>query len=353
MKSLALSLMFILLVGCGKVAEQTRQRPEVVKNVKIEILEMKDITKSNNSSGVVEVENEVSEITSTGGTVKSINFKNGDRVKAGEVVVVLENVSVESAYARARASYVSSKSDYETKKINFGKIQQLRDEKLISEDEFLTNRNSFTSSESNMYSAEANYLSAKEDFEKLVMKARIGGIVTDLDVKTFEKIGPEKIVFVIVDDSKMYVRTSVSPMEIAGIEVGNTAEIEIEGATKTYTGKVSEINPVAGKESKKYPVKIVIENAQKELKKGMYANVNLDSGTRNTFVVNKSSIVLRDLFSYIYVNEGGVAREIRVDRGYSKGNDLEIISEELTEGMEIVVDGQYILENRDKLKVVK
>ncbi|MGL6168360.1 MAG: efflux RND transporter periplasmic adaptor subunit [Fusobacteriaceae bacterium] len=352
MKSLFFSLIFIAIIGCGK-KEQSKKSIEVVRNVKVEILEKKDITKSNNSSGVVEVENEVSEITPTGGTVKKINFKNGDRVKAGEVLVVLENVSVQSAYAKAKASYISSKSDYETKKINFRKIQQLRLEKLISEDEFLTNKNQFTNSESMMYSAEANFISAKDDYEKLIMKAKISGIVTDLDVKIYEKINNEKVVFVIVDDSKMYVKTSVSPMEILGIEVGNIAEIEVEGTTKIYNGKVSEINPVAGKESKKYPVKIIVENSANELKKGMYANISLESGTRNTFVVNKSSIVLRDLFSYIYVNEKGVAREIRVERGYSKGNELEIISEELTPGMEIVVDGQYILENKDKLKVVK
>lgn len=353
MKKIILSLLLILLIGCGKTQEQTKQRSEVVKNVKIESLEKKEITKTNSSSGVIESENEVSEITSTGGTVKKINFKNGEKVKAGEVVVVMENISVESNFSKAKASYLSAKSDYETKKINFEKMTQLRAEKLISEDEFLTNKNHFTGSEASMYSSEANYLSAKEDYEKLTMKSRIDGIVTDLDVKNFEKIMNEKVVFTVIDNSRMYVKTAVSPLEIAGLKLGNSAEIEIEGAEKMYTGKVSEINPVAGKESKKYPVKILIENQDGELKKGMYANVTVDTGTRNTFVVNKSSIVLRDLFSYVYVNQDGEAREIRVERGYSKGNEMEIISEELSSGMEIVVDGQYILENKDKLKVVK
>lgn len=353
MKKILIALaVTVFLAACGgKTAPKTRG--PVSKVVKTESLEKKEIVKTSISSGVLEPENEVTEITKTGGKIVAIKKKNGERVKRGETVLKLEDQPTESAYLKAKAKYVSSLSDYETKSINFQKLQELRKDKYISEDEFLTKKSTYDLSFSNLEDAKATYLAAKKDFEELDVKSEVEGIVTDLNEKMYTQIEKQKALFTVVDSRKMYIKTGVSVSEIGGVKLGNSAELTIEGIETPYQGVVVEINPVATRDTKKYQVKIAVDNSENILKKGMYTKVKVESGKKETYAVPKSAIVVRDLFSYIFLVENGEAKEIKVERGYADGDLVEVISPELQGKLELVIDGQYILSNKDKVNIQK
>ncbi len=353
LKKIILVVILIIISACGNGGDKKKLKLKNIKNVKILEIEPQKIMKTNISSGVIEATNEVTEITKTGGKIKKINYRNGEIVKKGDTILILEEQSIYSNFLKAKAGYLSSQSEYSTKKVNYEKIIKLRKEKFISEDEFLVKKSGFIQSESNLESNRAIYLSAKEDYENLTMKSKISGIITDLDVKMYEKIEAGKALFTVVDDENLYVKTAVSPYEIMGVKEGNRAVLEIEGIEEEQIGKVVEINPVAQKDTKKYQVKVAIKNYKKNIKKGMYANVTIETGEKKAHVVPKNAIVVRDLFSYIYINENGIAKEIKVERGYSSENSQEIIGEGLSDKMELIVDGQYILENKDKLNIIK
>lgn len=354
MKKIVLgTVLAVFLAACGGNAANDRKRPQVNKAVKVAELKEREIIKTSTSSGSLEPVSEVTEVTKTGGKVIAINKKNGDKVQKGEVVMKLENQSTDAAYVRAKSKYESMLSDFQTKSINFRKIAELRKEKFISEDEYMVKKAAYDLSQANLDEAKASYLAAKKDFDDLTVKAQISGMVTDLNDKLYSQIETYRPLFTVVDDSKMYQRSGVSVSEINGIHLGNRAEVTIEGTDSPYVGKVVEINPVASKDTKKYQVKVEIENPKGELKKGMYSKAIIEAGEKNAYVVPKSAVVVRDLFSYIFIIENGEAREIKIERGYAKGDDMEIISPELQGTMELVVDGQYILSNRDKVNILK
>lgn len=341
-----------LACGSSKGTNTRAKKGGGEKNVKVMALEPKEIVRINKASGTIEPLNEVKEVTKTGGTVSKINFKNGDKVRKGDVVIALEDQDVHSAYLKAEANYLSNKSDYETRRKNFQKFEQLYKEKLISEDEYLTKKNTFVQGQSALKTSEAAYLSAKKDYEDLTMKAKIDGIVTDLDVKLYQKIEGKSDVFTIVDDSKMRVKTGVSVHEIAQLAVGNAAAVEVEGLTDAFTGKVHEINPVASKDNKKYQIKVELENPEGKIKKGMYSKILVETGKKKGYLVPRNAIVIKELYSYIFVVEDGEAKRIRIERGYSNGDEQEILGEELQPSMTLVIDGQFLLEDKDRVRIL-
>lgn len=351
-KKITLLLLILFFVACGS-QEVSKKKKDSSKSVKVIPIEKKLISKSNISSGIIEPINEVTVITPTGGTIEKINYKNGDFVKAGSVIVLLDDKSAIERYLKAKASFSSSSVNYESKKIRYEKMKQLRAEKLISEDEILNEKMSFTQSESNFEAAKAEYLAASENYTDLTAKTKIDGLVTDMDLKLYQKIPANKAIFTIVNDKKLYIKTGVSPQEIADLKVGNTAILNIEGISQPYSGKVVEINPVADKESKKYQVKIEVDNSKKELKKGMYAKVKVESGEKEALVVPKDSLILKDLLTYVYIVKNGEAEEIEVEKGYESGNFVEITSDKINEKDLLVIEGQYLLENKDKVKILK
>ncbi|MEG0068296.1 efflux RND transporter periplasmic adaptor subunit [Cetobacterium sp.] len=352
LKKILMFSMTLLLFSCGTSKEKSGGKINIGKNIRVIDIVPEDITKLNISSGVIEPLNEVIEVTKTGGTVAKVNFKNGDRVKKGDVVVVLTDQDVYSAYLKSQATYNLNKSDYSIRKNNYNKFKQLYDKQLISEDEYLIKKTNFVQGESNLKNSEAAYLSAKKDYEDLVIKAKIDGVITDLDIKKYEKINPNTEVVTVVNDSKMLVKTGVSVHEIEELSIGNKAKVEIEGLRNNYLGSVYEINPVANKESKKYQVKIELNNDEGKIKKGMYSKVLVETGIKNGYLVPKNAIVIKELYSYIFVVEDGIARRIKVERGYSNNEKQEIVSDELYSAMKLVVDGQFMLEDRDKVNIL-
>ncbi len=342
----------LVLLGCGSEKNKQKPKEKIGKNIKIQDVSPELITKLNISSGITEPLNEVKVVTKTGGTVKQINFKNGDKVQKGQIILTLEDQEVQSAYLKAQATYLSNKADFDIKRKNYEKFRQLYDKSLISEDEYLAKKTGYLQGESDLKSSEAMYLSAKKDFEDLVVKSKLNGIVTDLNLKLYEKVAPNSDIVTVVDSSKILVKTGVSVHEISELSVGNKAKIDLEGIEKNYFGNVYEINPVANKDNKKYQIKVEIDNPEGKIKKGMYSKVLVETGRKDGYLVPKNTIVIKDLYSYIFVVENGEARKIKVDRGYSNEDRQEIISDELYSNMQLVTEGQFLLEDRDKVNII-
>ncbi len=359
MKRALLLIMVILSLGaCGKAekgegaASPGTEKEEVYKSVRVEEVRKEEIVRNDISSGIIDPINEVAQVTETGGDIVEINYRNGDRVEEGDVIVRLRDQNVSSTYLSAEADLISAKSDYETKEINFKKFEKLYAEDLISEDEFLSVRNAYNQSKSALKMTEANYLKVKEDYDNLTMKAKISGVVTDMDVKLYEKITKDTKIFTVVDDTIMRINTAVSGGEVNTLEVGGKAIISPEGMTESFEGRVYEINPVADPVSKKFAVKVELPNKSGELKKGMYSRVTIQTGRREGFVVPLESVVVKDLYSYIFIEEDGKARQIRVERGYSQPRSVEVVSSELPDNFNVVVEGQFLLEDKDNLKIL-
>lgn len=114
-KLMAISISLILF-GCGSGNGKQSSKEALGKNIKVSEIKPELITKLNISSGVTEPLNEVKVVTKTGGTVKQVNFKNGDKVKKNQVILVLEDQEIQSSYLKAQATYLSNKADFEIKK---------------------------------------------------------------------------------------------------------------------------------------------------------------------------------------------------------------------------------------------
>ncbi|MGL5544303.1 MAG: efflux RND transporter periplasmic adaptor subunit [Cetobacterium sp.] len=351
-KKLLVASTTLLLLSCGSNNTKPKSKESAGKNIKISEITPEKIVRLNISSGVTEPLNEVKTVTKTGGTVKKINFKNGDKVQKGQIILTLEDQEVQSAYLRAEATYISNKADFEIKEKNYIKFKQLYEKQLISEDEYLVKRSNHLSAESSLKNSEATYLAAKKDYEDLVVKAKLTGVVTDLNLKLYEKVAANTDIVTVVDDSKILVRTGVSVHEINELSVGNKAEVDLEGVQNNYFGNVYEINPVANKDNKKYQIKVEIDNKEGYIKKGMYSKVSVQTGAKEGYLVPKNAIVIKELYSYIFIIEDGEAKRIKVDRGYSNGDKQEILSDELYSNMKLVVDGQFLLEDRDKVNIL-
>jgi len=428
-KYIVFLLAVITLAACGKADNkgETEKPKESAKPIKTMQLETQSIKKTVVTNAEIQPIDEVTEISESKNCVVSkINFKNGDRVKVGDIVLVLDNEEIRAAYISSEANYIAlkanyervkkfsesesknnlesaraalvsaresleaNKNSYEEAKLNYEKYKKLFEQELISETDYLSYETKYksakavyeTSAKGSLVQAEKNYnlyksyvdgktweyeienakasylqaksqyLTAKDDYDKLFVKAKIDGVVTDLELNLYEKVGEDQELFTVLSQDRMKIEVGISGKDINGLEKGSKAKIYVEDLGKEYVGTVYEINPVADKDTKKFGTKIYLENGNGEIKKGMYAKAVVETGVKSGYLVPKDAIVVRDLFTYVALNEDGRARLLKVELGVENGSNQEIISNELKEGDRVVIEGQYLLSNDDLVEEV-
>jgi len=367
-KLFTLIVLLLSVVSCGKEEKESKKEIKY-KSIRTAEANKKEIDIVATFSGTLKAIKSVDEMTDGSGTVVKVNFKNGDLVKKGETVIELEDQSTESRYLDSQAKYASAKSDYLTKKSTYEKYKTLYNEKLISQEEYNRVKNVYLASKGMYESALANLKNNKKTNDDLKIKAKFSGTIANLEFERFQKINKETRVFSVIDDSELKVYGGIPSKNMIGIKNGAIANITVENSNKIVNGKLYEVNPVADPATRKFGVKIKLENKDHNYRQGMFAKVELQTGKKVGIMVPKKALLVKELSNYVFVvkkesveigqgenkktEELLVAHQVKVELGSSSGENQEIISEELEDKNIVVVAGQYSLSDGDYVKVSK
>lgn len=342
-------VLMLILVGCGK-EEETKVIEKPAKYVVTEGVKTRTMNQIFRSDAVLEPKDKINHQTEKGGTIVKILKKNGDKVKKGELVMVLSDSATESAYFTSKADYAASKASMEIAKNNYEKFKKLYDEQLVSYLEYVNYENNYISARGAYESAKANYESAKSDYDKLYRKAEINGTIGNLFDKVGKKVAATDTVFTVIDDTSMEAYVGFPAEWLDEINLGLEVQVQVPAIDKTLTGKIVEINPIAENDTKKFKIKVAVDNKDKVVKDGMYSFVTVPAGKTEALSVNDEAIFVRNLLSYVYKVEDGKATRIEVKTGATNLPYTQISSNEIKEGDRIVVKGVFGLEEGDKVE---
>ncbi len=340
------------LIGCGEKTAVEETKVEILKDIKSQELKTQNIKSTKTYNGNIIPLKEVSIVTPTGGYVKDIKYKNGDNINSGMIILVLNDAATEASYFESEGTLIKAKSNYSTSKVSFEKYKKLFEKKLISEELYLQSKNSLEQSLGELKIAEANFIRANDNYKRLIVKSEINGIVTDLKVKEKEKVPSDSKILTVVDNNKMEIKIAVSGEDVNNISVGKEAKIYITDLNKTVLGKVSEVNLSADADTKKYEVKIEMPNSDKSILKGMYGKVEMEQKDVHGIFVPQEAVMIKDLYSYVAVVRDNKAIIYKVNLGISQGNLQEIYFDDFKAGDKVVVQGQYLLNNNDKVREI-
>ncbi|MGF6906680.1 efflux RND transporter periplasmic adaptor subunit [Fusobacterium sp. PH5-44] len=334
----------IFLTSCGS-KEEAKVEKKTVKQIRTEPITKRTLSTTFTSDAVLEPKGKIDHKTEAGGTIKAIYKRNGEFVKKGEVVMELTDASTEAAYKSAKATYNVASN-------NYSKFRQLFNKKLVSYLEYAPYENNFLT-------AKAAYESAKSDYEKLLGKAPIDGVVGNLFDKVGNKIEKEKVLFTILDDTQMETYIGFPAEWLSGIKLDQEIVIKIQAlGNGEFRGKIVEINPIAESDTKKFRVKVAVDNENAKIKDGMYGFVTMDVGSHEVLSVSDESIFVRNLLNYVYKvgrNEDGeqIVTRIEVKTGATNLPYTEISSDKLKEGDIIVKEGLFGLDDGSLVEEVK
>lgn len=261
------------------------------KGTKVEIAEVekRDIVQTVQASGRIFPEKEVKISSDVSGAIFNLTVKEGDSVKAGDILAQIDPEVIEPQVQRGQASVNSAKAQlaqseasvaqaiaqleqakaqYKTQQQIHQRNQQLFEEGVISKQELEQSQLNLSNAESNLRSAEAQLQSAKKGVEaarysvqsalatlreletslqRTTIKSPTDGIISKLNVEEGERVvgtiqmtGTE--LMRIANMNTMEVRVEVSENDILRVSVGDSATIEVDAYyDKSFQGVVTEI----------------------------------------------------------------------------------------------------------------
>jgi membrane fusion protein, multidrug efflux system len=124
---------------------------------------------------------------------------------------------------------------------------------------------------------------------------------------------------------------------------------------ETFTGTVFRIAPTVNAATRSFIAELEVPNRNEKLKPGMFIRVSMDLGEVETFVVPAAAVLVQEGTNtrYVFVEDQGLAKRIEVTIGKRFDDKLEVISETLKEGANLVTEGQSKLINNDKIEIIK
>lgn len=273
------------------------------------------------------------------GRVVSVNAKEGDRVRKGDVILRLESDFIEGQLQEAEAAYKLAKTTFERR-------ARLWKDSIGSEIEYLSSETNYKASENRLRQVRAQY-------ENTFVKAPVSGTLDAITVNKGEFVAPGTPVARVVDLANLELETEVSESYLKAIKVGDSVEVSIPALGLNQMEKVIFTSQYINPANRSFTVKVSLNNKNALIKPNLLAEIKLKDYAKANALVLPSLAVQKDLKGdYVYLAKAdGEATKVQkayVQLGRSFGEETEILSglaigdQVVTAGYNEINDGQTV-----------
>jgi membrane fusion protein (multidrug efflux system) len=276
--------------------------------------------------------------TQTSDIVYKINFDDGDRVKAGQVLLTLIDLE-------ERAQLAALDVDLQEANRQLNRIANLAKNNVASE-QLLDEQQA----EVNVLIAEMNVL--KTQMRALEVRAPFDGLLGLRQVSVGALVRPGDAITTLDDLSIIKVDFNISEVHLPSLANGqNIRATSIAYPDEIFEGKIVSIGSRVDPATRAIQIRANINNQDFKLRPGMLLQINLQKKMLTTLILPEASLVpVEDKHFVFVVNDAQVTRK-QVKIGLRKPGKVQIISG-LNEGELVVIEGALKLRDGSKVKIL-
>lgn len=332
-----IAAMMLTATGCKEKKEETNVanvQEEKTELVSVQTLAKETISKSISISAVLQPYETMNISPSVTGIIKKINVDVASRVSKGQTLVQMDETQLKTT----RLQFANLEKE-------LGRVEALLKSGSVSQQTYDQTKVQYDLTKENLEFLEKNTY-VKADFSGVISAKNFesGELYSGMPILTLIQINMLKA---IVNIPEAYF-----PMIKTGTKVQLSSDI-YKG--RTFEGTIEIIYPTIDPNTHTFQAKVRIPNAKEELRPGMYMSVNIDLNNIEAIIVPYQSVLKLQGANerYVFINNDGYAKRIVVEMGKRFDDKIEIISDEIKEGDELVVVGQAKLVDGVKLNISK
>lgn len=347
----------LVLASCGTESTTGVTEPEndavsseiVITQKQFDLGNMKMETFSEQSfdgvitvTGMIDVPVESKSIVSAyfGGYVKEIFLKQGQLVKKGQTLFILENpdyLQTQQDFLEAKSQLSYLKSDYERQKELSKDNISSQKSYLKAESEYKVTLARFESLKKKLglMNVNPNNVEASNLRSTIAVTAPITGYITELSATKGMFLNPSDAALTILNTSDLHVELNVFEKQLGKIAVGQPVSFRLQDDDQTYNAKIEIINKSIDPEKRTVMVHCPVKMAEAPAKliPGMYVEAAIVTSEGKALALPESAVVsLGNAFFVLIKKESNNGtlhferKEVRV--GQTKNGFIEILNED-------------------------
>jgi RND family efflux transporter MFP subunit len=291
-------------------------------------------------SGEVKAWKKVNMSFNVGGKIDRFYFDEGQKVKKGNLLAKLEQDDYRALRDQAHAQWEKTERDYK-------RSRRLWEEGSIREQLVQDAHTAFKTASAALDAVELN-------LKHCLLFAPFSGHVAFRFGEEKEMVAGGKIVFTLMDLSRIIIEVGVPEKNIEKIKKGQKANISLEAIPeRIFPGKVTKVAVSSRPNIRLFKVEITAQNPDLIIKPGMTAlSTIMTYKMRDAYIFSLDVAVLRNGIRVLYLALNGKAKEVTL-RNYIISGDRIIVSDPLPENGKVITSGQDILFDDVQISIVE
>lgn len=332
----------LFITGCNQAQSSTTTEVAAEVAIPVETAKAKlgVISSSYRTTTTLAARTEAEVMAKSSGIVQRILVEEGEQVSVGQLLAVLENERQQHLLAKERAELGRLSSE-------LTRMHEMHQRKLVSTDVYDKLKWQVESMQASVELAELN-------LRETEIRAPISGVVARRYVKTGQLVNqltPNSL-FHLVSETELEAVVHLPEEQVLQAKTGQEAVLSFAGVPDVQA-KISRVAPIVDAGSGTVRTTLLIDNSQRQLKAGMFSQVEIKFDTRlQALVIPKRALLTVDNLPGVMVLDADnkVLRR-QVTLGYTTDNIVEII-EGLQVDDQVVVAGHAALKEQSLVKVV-
>lgn len=322
------------LVACGgKTETATAEETEKIEKVQTITLAKETVARELELSSTLEGYESMSVAPSLTGKIEHIYVEVGSRVSKDQLLIRMDQNQLNTT----RINLASVQTE-------FNRVEALKESGSISQQVY------------DQTKAQLDQLKQSESFleSNTFVKAQFSGVIAAKNYEDGELYsGAPILTLTQINTLKAIINIPESyfPLIKKGMSVDITSDIY---PNEVFPATIEIVYPTVDPSSHTFQAKVRIPNGSEKIRPGMFVKANLAIGEVETMVVPYNAVLKLQGSNnrYVFLNRDGVAKRVDVTLGQRFDDRIEVISEEIKEGDQIVVTGQARLVDGVKLEIV-
>ncbi len=335
-----------MIAGCH--GGEPASTPGTVQPMQARVVEsqQKEIPVNLRSTGTVHARETALVSAQVMGRIQQVLVHEGDNVRAGQTLVVLDDAALRSQVEQAQAGVKAAQNAQAAAQTNaalaastLGRYKQLESEKSLSPQEMdeVSRRAEGAAANVEAMRAQTDAARAQESGARTMMSytrlvAPFAGVVTSRMADPGTMAAPGVPLLQVDQAGALQLDATVDESVIGAIHKGMKVQVAIDGGASTsgagtnLPGTVAEIVPAADPSSHSFLVKIDLPSSS-QTRAGMYGTAEFANGARQAILIPRSAVVARGSLNCVYVLDGqGIAQLRYITLGAAQGNLVEVQS---------------------------
>ena len=273
------------------------------------------------------------------GRIQQVLVREGDSVRAGQTLVVLDDATFAAQVEQAQAGVKAAQNAQAAAQTNaalatstLDRYKQLEAQKSVSPQEMdeVSRRAEAAAANLDAVRAQTEAARAQESGARTMLSytrlvAPFAGVVTARMADPGTMAAPGVPLLQVDQAGPLQLQTTVDESAIGAIHKGMKVQVEVNGVSK-LPGTVAEIVPAADPSSHSFMVKIDLP-ASTQMRAGMYGTAEFPNGLRNAILIPRTAVVQRGSLLCVYVlDTQGIAQLRTVTLGAQQGDLVEVLS---------------------------